>query len=264
VQRTVFFVYGLACHTLFLVIYVWMAAFVGNLGFGLIPTIDGSPTGSRATALVIDVLLIALFALPHSIMARPAFKRWWTRFVPRPIERSTYVLVSCVLMALLLWQWRPMGGVVWDVTGRAGQWSLYGLFAVGWLMVPAVSLLINHFDLFGTRQVWLHLRGRAYSHLPFRTPLAYRVVRHPLYVGWMLLFWATPTMTVAHLLFAVLTTAYMLIAIPFEERDLIAQFGDKYVEYRRRVGALIPRLGGRRQRPELRRALRDGARVGNF
>jgi protein-S-isoprenylcysteine O-methyltransferase Ste14 len=250
-RRSVFFVYGVACHVLFLVVYAWMFAFVGNLSLGLIRTIDGPATGSLAGALAIDALLIAAFAVPHSVMARPAFKRWWTRFVPQPIERSTYVLVSCLLMGLLLWQWRPIGGVVWDVTHPAGRWPLYALFAAGWLMVPAVSLLINHFDLFGSRQVWLHLRGRAYSHLPFRTPGAYRFVRHPLYVGWMLAFWAAPTMTAAHLLFAALMTAYMLIAIPFEERDLIAHFGDQYLEYRRRVGALIPRLWGREGGPDV-------------
>jgi len=239
----------MACHALFLVVYAWMALFVGNFGFGVIGTIDGPATGSLAGALIIDALLIAAFAVPHSVMARPAFKTWWTRFVPQPIERSTYVLVSCLLMALLLLQWRPIGGVVWDVKSPAAQWTLWALFAVGWLMVPSVSLLINHFDLFGTRQVWLHLQGRAYSNLPFRTPLAYRFIRHPLYVGWMLAFWATPTMTVAHLLFAALLSAYMLIAIPFEERDLIAHFGQNYVEYRRRVGALIPRIGGYAGRP---------------
>jgi protein-S-isoprenylcysteine O-methyltransferase Ste14 len=239
----VFFVYGVGCHALFLLVYGWMGASLGNLGFGWIPTIDGPQTGSLGSALIIDTLLIAAFAVPHSVMARPTFKQWWTRFVPEPIERSTYVLVSCLLMVLLLWQWRPIGGIVWDVQSPAGRMALNAMFAAGWLIVPAVSLLINHFDLFGTRQVWLYLRGRAYSHLPFRTPIAYRFIRHPLYVGWMILFWATPTMTAAHLLFAVLTTAYMLIAIPFEERNLVEHFGDEYAEYRERVGALVPRLG---------------------
>lgn len=249
-RRMVFFVYGVGCHALFLLVYAWMGAFLGNLGFGWIPTIDGPQTGSLARALMIDTLLIAAFAIPHSVMARPTFKQWWTRFVPEAIERSTYVLVSCLLMILLLWQWRPIGGIVWDVQSPAGRMALNALFAFGWLFVPAVSLLINHFDLFGTRQVWLHLQGRAYSHLPFRTPMVYRFVRHPLYVGWMILFWATPTMTAAHLLFAALTTAYMLIAIPFEERNLIEHFGDEYAEYRQRVGMLVPRLGGSIEQPE--------------
>src|SRR5262249_1472088 len=159
-QRVLFFAYGVACHALFLVVYLWIAAFVGNLGFGFIPTIDGPAQGSLGSALAINSLLIALFAVPHSVMARPGVKRWRTRFVPTTIERSTYVLVSCVLMALLMWQWRPMGGVVWDVTNPVGRWTLQGLFAAGFLLVPGISLLINHFDLFGSRQVWLHLKGR--------------------------------------------------------------------------------------------------------
>lgn len=249
-RRMVFFVYGVACHGLFLLVYAWMGAFLSNLGFGWVPTIDGPQSGTLGSALLIDTLLIAAFAVPHSVMARPGFKRWWTRFVPEPIERSTYVLVSCILMILLLWQWRPIGGVVWDVRSPTGRMLLTGLFVLGWLIVPAVTVLINHFDLFGTRQVWLHLRGQTYSNLPFRTPLAYRLVRHPLYVGWMILFWATPTMTAAHLLFALLNTAFMLIAIPFEERDLVAHFGDDYVNYRQRVGMLIPRLAARAEQFE--------------
>ena len=251
-QRRLFFVYGVACHALFLGVYAWMAAFVGNFGFGLIPTIDGPREGSLAVAIGVNVLLIAAFAVQHSVMARPAFKQWWTRFVPQPIERSTYVLASCLAVALLMWQWRPVGGVVWDLTNPIGRWALHGLFALGWLMIPAVSLLINHFDLFGTRQVWLHLRGRPYEHLPFRTPLAYRFVRHPLYVGWLIAFWATPTMTVAHLIFAAGMTAYILLAIPLEERDLEEHFGDLYVRYRRDVGALVPRFsgGGRGREPD--------------
>jgi protein-S-isoprenylcysteine O-methyltransferase Ste14 len=229
---------------MFLGVYAWMAAFVGNLGFGFIRTID-SPRGegSLGAAIAIDALLIALFGIQHSVMARPRFKRWWTQFVPQPIERSTYVLISNLLVMLLMWQWRPIGGVVWDVTNPTGRIALHALFAFGWLMVPAVSLMINHFDLFGTRQVWLHLRGREYANDAFRTPMAYRFVRHPLYVGWMIAFWATPTMTFAHLTFAVLMTAYILIAIPFEERNLVEHFGDRYERYRRDVGGLIPRFG---------------------
>lgn len=249
-QRTAFLIYGILCRVLFLFVYAWMAAFVGNLGFGLIPTIDGPVEGSLLSAAGINLLLIAAFGVQHSVMARPTFKRWWMRFVPQPIERSTYVLFSCILMALLLWQWRPMGGVVWDAGDPAARWALHGLFAFGWIMVPAVSLLINHFDLFGTRQVWLHWRGRDYTHLPFRTPMVYGHVRHPLYVGWMIAFWATPTMTIAHLLFALGMTAYILIAIPFEERNLIEHFGRRYVNYRRNVGGLIPRLSMRRGRDE--------------
>jgi len=241
-QRKLFFLYGVGAHAMFLAVYAWMAAFVGNFGFGLIPTIDGPRAGSLAVAVTIDVLLIALFGVQHSVMARPTFKRWWTQFVPQPIERSTYVLISNLLMILLLWQWRPIGGAVWDITHPIARTSLHALFAVGWLMVPGVSLMINHFDLFGTRQVWLHLRGREYVNSAFRTPMAYRFVRHPLYVGWLIAFWATPTMSVTHLLFASLLTAYILIAIPLEERNLVEHFGEEYVAYRKRVGGLIPRV----------------------
>jgi protein-S-isoprenylcysteine O-methyltransferase Ste14 len=241
-----FFAYGVLAHAMFLGVYAWMAVFVGNLNFGLpIPTIDGPRTSPLGIAIAIDVLLIALFGVQHSVMARPTFKRWWTQFIPPAIERSTYVMLSNVLMILLMWQWQPLGGMVWDVRHPIGRTALYGLFAVGWLMVPAVSLLINHFDLFGTRQVYLHLRGQEYTHAPFRTPLLYRVVRHPLYVGWLTAFWATPTMSVTHLLFALGMSAYILIAIPLEERNLLEHFGPKYAEYRRNVGALIPRIRSR-------------------
>jgi methanethiol S-methyltransferase len=241
--RKLMFAYGVSCHILFLVVYAWMAAFVGNLGIGFIPTLD-SPRGdgSLAAAIAINTLLIAAFGVQHSVMARPTFKRWWTRFVPQPMERSTYVLFSNVLMILLMWYWRPIGGVVWDVTQPSLRIALHGLFAFGWLAIPLVSLMINHFDLFGTRQVWLHLRGKSYTNDPFRTPMAYRFVRHPLYVGWLIAFWATPTMTAAHLVFAAGMTAYILIAIPLEERNLVEHFGEKYEDYRRNVGGLIPKL----------------------
>lgn len=244
IKRVAFLIYGVICHLLFLSIYAWLALFVGNLGFGWITTIDGERRISFAWAAVVNVGLVLAFVIPHSVMARPAFKRWWTQFIPQPIERSTYVLVSCLLMIALLWNWQPMGGVIWDIAHPLGRGFMYGLFAIGVLMVPAVSLMISHFDLFGTRQVWLYFLGREYQHLQFRTPMAYRFVRHPLYVGWMLFFWAAPTMTAAHLLFAVLTTAYMLAAIPVEERDLVSHFGDKYIQYRQQVGALFPRIRG--------------------
>jgi protein-S-isoprenylcysteine O-methyltransferase Ste14 len=247
---------------MFLVVYAWMALFVGNIPLGWLPTIDGPRSGSLGGAVAVDAGLIALFGVQHSVMARPTFKRWWTRFVPEPIERSTYVHLSNFLVVLLMWQWKPIGGVVWDVTNPIGRTALYALFVVGWLAVPAVSLLINHFDLFGTRQVWLHLRGRAYESPQFRMPLAYRLVRHPLYVGWITAFWATPTMSVTHLLFAALLTAYIFIAIPFEERNLAEQYGESYVRYRKEVGGLVPRMRApwrtaarvAREAPDLRRA----------
>ena len=241
-QRKFFFVYGVLAHVMFLAVYAWMAAFVGNFGFGLIPTIDGPRTTPFSVAITIDAALIALFGIQHSVMARPTFKQWWTRIIPPAIERSTYVYMSNLLMILLMWQWRPLGVTIWDAHSPTVRVALHALFAVGWLMVPAVSLLINHFDLFGTRQVWLALKGREYKSDPFRTPLIYGYIRHPLYVGWMIAFWATPTMSLAHLVFAVLMTAYMLIAIPFEERNLIEHFGDDYRAYRERTGKLIPKF----------------------
>ncbi len=244
--RKVFFLYGVFAHVLFLVVYAWMAAFVGNFGFGSHSDHRRCRRwiqAARSRASLINVLLAALFGGSASGHGRLlTFKKWWMGIIPEPIERSTYVLFSNLIMILLLWQWRPLGGVVWDVTQPAARWGLHGLFAIGWVMVPAVSLLINHFDLFGTRQVYLHLRNRPYTDLPFREPAIYRHVRHPLYVGWLIAFWATPTMSVTHLLFAVLMTAYILIAIPFEERNLMERFGRGYADYRARVGGLIPRL----------------------
>lgn len=240
-RRILFFVYGVVSHLLFLAIFGYMAGFVGNL---LVPhTIDGSGAPFTWSALLIDTLLIALFAVSHSVMARPAFKARLTKVVPTEIERSTYVLVANLAMALLIVLWQPIGPSVWNVANEYGRAALWTLFAAGWLAVPVVSLLINHFDLFGTRQVWLQLRGRQYSHLPFRTPGIYKIIRHPLYVAWMVAFWATPTMSVGHLLFAGLMTGYMLVAIPFEETDLLEAHGKRYRDYRRRVPALVPHVG---------------------
>lgn len=247
-KRMLFFVYGVSGHLLFLAAYVWLAGFVGNL---LVPhSIDSPMSGSVSRALAIDLALIVVFGLQHSIMARPAFKRVWTRIVPQPIERSTYVFASNAVTILLMWQWRPVDLVVWDVQYPAGRWLLHGVFAFGGFMVPAVTLMIHHFDLFGTRQVWLYLRGRENTPLPFRTPLLYSRMRHPLYVGWAIFFWATPTMTAGHLLLAVGMTAYMLLAVIFEERDLVAHFGPQYEEYQRRVPMFVSWRGVRMPLPE--------------
>jgi protein-S-isoprenylcysteine O-methyltransferase Ste14 len=237
-KRALFFAYGVANHLLFLAVFAYMACFVGGL---LVPrTIDAAGAAFSWRAVVVDGLLVGLFGLQHSVMARPAFKAWLTRVVPVEIERSTYVLASNVVMILLMALWIPLGPTVWAVEAPAWRAALWALFAAGWLMVPAVSLLINHFDLFGTRQVWLSLRGRAYTHLPFRTPGVYRFVRHPLYVGWMVAFWAAPTMTLGHLVFAALMTGYILLAIPMEERDLVELHGADYEAYREAVPALVP------------------------
>ncbi len=242
-RRSSAFAYGVFAYAVFLVTALYAIGFIG--GFLTPTTLDGEATVPIWQALLTNTLLLGLFAVQHSVMARPAFKRWWTRFVPEPVERSTYVLFSSVALLVLFAFWQPMGGVVWDVDDMTGRVVLYALYAFGWALVFATTFLINHFDLFGLRQVWLHLRGHPYTHLRFVTPGPYRMVRHPLYVGWLFAFWATPTMTVAHLVFALATTAYILIAIQFEERDLVAAHGDDYRLYRARVPMLVPRLFGR-------------------
>ena len=239
-RRIGVFIYGVLSYACFFATFLYAIGFVG--GFGVPHSIDSAARGSLGVAVVVDLLLLTVFALQHSVMARPAFKRRWTRIVPEPAERSTYVLASSLALLFLFWQWRPIGGVVWHVEHPLGQAMLYGLFAAGWLTVLVTTFLINHFDLFGLRQVWLHLRGKPYRPLGFVTPGPYRHVRHPLYVGWLFAFWATPTMTAAHLLFAAMTTAYILIAIRLEERDLGEFYGERYAEYRRNVPMLVPRV----------------------
>ena len=237
-KRAIVFVYGVVCYAAFLATFLYAVGFLGNIG---VPkSIDSGREGSMAVALMVDGGLLALFALQHSIMARPWFKRAWTCFVPEPAERSTYVLFSSVAMFLMFWQWQPIGGVVWNLGDGVLATVMIALYAAGLLIVLLSTFLINHFDLFGLRQVFLYLVGREYTHLEFRTPFFYRYVRHPLYVGWLFTFWSTPVMTVAHLFFAVMTTAYILVAIRFEERDLIAVHGEKYRRYREQVPMLVP------------------------
>jgi protein-S-isoprenylcysteine O-methyltransferase Ste14 len=240
--RAAYFVYGIVCHLLFLAVYGYLAVFFS--GLPVIPkTVDGPAAASTGWALALNGGLVLAFALQHSVMARPGFKRLWTRIVPEPIERSTYVLLSCLVLIALFVFWQPLSFRVWDLPGGPARWLAWALFAAGWIMVPAVTMMISHFDLFGTRQVWLHWQGRPYSSLPFRTPLLYKRMRHPLYVGWAIAFWATPTMTLGHLFLAASLTGYMLVAVVFEERDLVAHFGRAYEDYRRRVPMFIPRFG---------------------
>lgn len=235
--RITAFSYGVVCYLAFLVTFLYAIGFLGN--FGVPKSIDSGPLVPFTQALAINFALLGLFALQHSVMARPWFKKAWTRIVPTPVERSTYVLLSSVALLLLFWKWQPMGGVIWNVSSTPGRLALEVLFAFGWLTVLVTTFLINHFDLFGLRQVWLHLLGRPYTEIGFRTPGPYRFVRHPLYVGWLLVFWSAPVMTIAHLVFAIATTAYILIAIQFEERDLAQSFGE-YDEYRHQVPMLVP------------------------
>lgn len=242
-KRIFAFAYGIASYGVFFATLLYAIGFLGN--FGVPKSIDSGPEGSTVIALAIDGGLLALFALQHSIMARPWFKRGWTRFVPEPVERSTYVLFSSAALLLMFWQWRPIGGVIWDVGDGIARTIMFGLYAIGLLIVLLSTFLIDHFDLFGLRQVYLYLAGRKYTHLEFRTPFFYRYVRHPLYFGWLLTFWAAPVMTVAHLFFAVMTTAYILVAIRFEEADLVTAHGEKYQRYRRQVPMIVPALGAK-------------------
>jgi len=237
-RRVLFFAYGSFCYLIFLGTFLYAIGFIGN--FGAPATLDGAPRGTLATAFAIDAGLLALFAVQHSVMARKWFKQLWTRIVPQPIERSTYVLFSSLALILLFWQWRPMGGTVWSVEDPVARVVLRVLFAFGFGLVLVSTFLINHFDLFGLRQVWLYLLGRPYGTLRFGTPGPYRIVRHPLYVGWLFAFWMTPTMTLAHLLFSIATTGYILLAIKWEERDLAGEHGDAYENYRRSVPMLVP------------------------
>ncbi len=248
IKRLCFFVYGLVAYLVFVGTFLYAIAFVG--GF-LVPTrLDGPPQGPLPEALAINAALLTLFAVQHSVMARRWFKERWTRIVPWAIERSTYVLFASLALLLLVWQWRPIGIGIWDVAHPAARAALWTLFGLGWATVFVVTFLINHFDLFGLRQVWLPLRGKPYTRIAFRTPLPYRYVRHPLYFGFLLAFWSTPTMTLAHLVFALATTAYIVLAIQFEEQDLVREHGQAYEEYRRTVPMLLPGRPRHRAAPE--------------
>lgn len=235
--RITAFAYGLLCYVVFLATFLYAIGFIGN--FAVPKSIDSGPQVPFSLALAVDVALLGLFAVQHSVMARQWFKAAWTQLVPSSVERSTYVLFSSVALLVLFWNWQPVGGVIWNVDNPSGRVALLAMYALGWAIVLVATFLINHFDLFGLRQVWLHLRGRAYSPLKFRAPALYRVVRHPLYVGWLLVFWSAPRMTFTHLVFAIATTGYILLAIQLEERDLVRAHAE-YEEYRRRVPMLLP------------------------
>lgn len=241
------FIYGFICYALTMVTFVVFAGFVGNFGFsyfGFENTLDapGVEEGAMGMAVAVDLGLLLLFGIQHSVMARPGFKRAWTKVVPVGVERATYCLFSSVALLLLIWFWQPLGIEIWTV-GGTGQVVLYTLYGAAWLGLVGVTFLINHFDLFGLRQVWLLMRGREITRLKFTEPGPYSIVRHPLYVGWLSIFWITPTMTVSHLLMALGLSAYILIAIVYEERDLVTEHGASYEVYRKRVPKLIPRLG---------------------
>ena len=240
ITRILYFIYGCFAYALFLATFLYAIAFVG--GFAVPTQLDGQSAAPLSTALAVDTLLLGVFAVQHSVMARRWFKHWWTNVVPWAIERSTYVLFASLALDLLFWQWRPLGGIVWSFQHPLVRAIVWTIFAYGWLQVLIMTFFINHFDLFGMRQVWLHLIGRQYTRVGFATPAPYRFVRHPLYLGFLLAFWAAPTMTVAHLFFAAMTTAYIIIAIQFEERDLVHEHGARYRDYRGLVPMLFPRI----------------------
>jgi protein-S-isoprenylcysteine O-methyltransferase Ste14 len=238
-SRLIAFLYGLASYLLFFVTLLYAIGFVEGL---VVPkTIDsGGPVVPLTEALIVNLLLLTVFAVQHSVMARRQFKQWWTRFVPHSIERSTYVLFATLALILLLWQWRPMPAVVWQIADPTVAMSIMGLSFVGWLLVLTSTFMINHFELFGLHQVVNNLVGRQMPAVRFKTPVLYKLVRHPIYLGFIIAFWAAPTMTVGHLLFAAVTTAYIFVGIWLEERDLTELFGDEYRHYRERVSMLIP------------------------
>jgi methanethiol S-methyltransferase len=236
--RIAAFVYGLISYTVFFVVFLYAVGFVTGL---VVPkTIDNGPLVPGLNALLVDLALMSAFAIQHSVMARPQFKRWWTRFVPKPVERSTYVLLASLVLALLCWQWRPLPQVVWQIANPQIALGVLGLSFAGWLIVLSSTFLINHFELFGLHQVANNLTGKDMPQPQFRSPLYYRFVRHPIYLGFVIAFWSAPTMTLGHLLFAGVTTAYIVVGILLEEHDLIDMFGDEYRRYKARVPMLVP------------------------
>jgi protein-S-isoprenylcysteine O-methyltransferase Ste14 len=239
--RIAAFIYGIAVYAFMFLTFLYLFGFLAN---EVVPTtVDSNISSSFGVALAINLGIIVLFGVQHSVMARPAFKEWWTKVIPEPIERSTYVLISSLLFALLYWQWRPMETVIWQMESAWTQNAMWGVYFAGIFLLFASTFVINHFDLFGLRQIWLNFTKKPYTYLKFKVTFFYRFVRHPLYVGWFMIFWGAPTMTLGHFLLAVGMTVYVLIAIRYEERDLIKFHGDAYRNYQRKVPMLIPKPG---------------------
>ena len=230
--------YGAAAYVMFLFVFLYAVGFVANW---LVPKgIDSGIPGDLLTSIVIDAMLLGVFAVQHSVMARPGFKQWWCNIVPPSVERSTYVLLSNLALILMFWQWQPMPGVVWDITSQAGVIAMWSLYALGWLIALVSTFAINHFDLLGLRQVYINLKGEKYTHLKFKVIGLYGLVRHPIMLGFIIAFWATPHMSAGHLVFAIATTIYVMIALQFEERDLVTHLGDEYKQYQEKVPMIVP------------------------
>lgn len=240
-KRVIALLYGVVCYAVFFAAFLYLIGFLGNF---LVPrSVDVGPEATLAAALVINLALIALFGIQHTVMARPGFKKAWTKIVPTSVERSTYVLLSSLILVLLYWAWRPMGSVIWQLDAAWAQNIMWAVFFGGFLLVLLSTFVIDHFDLFGLRQVWLNFRQKTYTYSGFKVTFFYKFVRHPLYVGWIMSFWGAPVMTVGHLLFAVGMTGYILVAIRYEERDLVKFLGEDYVRYQEKVPMLVPKLG---------------------
>jgi len=258
-SRIAIFAYGTLAYLIFFIVFLYAIGFIG--GFAVPTTLDGIPAAPLSQALLVDLALLSAFAIQHSGMARPAFKRWWTKVIPEAAERSTYVLLSSLALIALFVFWEPIGGVVWNAPAGVARDSVVALYLFGWALLLYTTFLIDHFDLFGLKQVWRRLGDKAYRAPVFRTPSLYKLVRHPLYIGWLTIFWAAPTMTAAHFLFAAVCTAYILVAIRWEERDLESAFGETYADYKSRTPMLLPRLRSRRKgapdwRPSAHREVR--------
>lgn len=233
------FLFGVISYFVFFVAFVYAIGFLAEM---IVPkSINSGTESGLVSSLIINLLLLGAFAVQHSLMARPFFKRWFTQYVPVQVERSIFVLLSSLLLFLLYWLWKPMTAVVWQVDSSLGQSLIWAVFALGWLIVFLSTFMVNHFDLFGLRQVWLHLRERPYEHVPFQTRALYKYIRHPIMLGFIIAFWATPLMTQGHLLFSVMTTLYILIGIQFEEHDLKNILGEDYAHFRKTVPMLFPR-----------------------
>lgn len=242
IKKTLTLSYGLISYLLFFAVFNYAILFIGNIIVS--PSLDSPGYGNFIESLLIDMGLLTAFALQHSIMARPAFKRVWTKIIPEPVERSTFVLASTAILAAIIYFWQPLGGVIWQVEDPVAISALYTLFAIGWGILFLASFQINHFDLFGLRQVWLYFRGKPYTHLEFVTPWLYRQMRHPLYVGLLIGLWSAPTMTVAHLVFAALCTGYVFVGVRFEEKDLEDALPE-YTQYKKQVPMFIPQMNNR-------------------